>query len=61
MLHMMLPGLVDFVVSCRPRYAMLNPSLVLSKVGIEELRCKVLYMAVSEEVGAISNRNVAKS
>ena len=48
MLHMMLPGLVDFVVSCRPRYAMLNPSLVLSKVGIEELRCKVLWQSLKK-------------
>ena len=60
MLHMILPGLADFVVSCRPRYAMYNPSLVLSKVGITELSCKVLRMLVPEAVGAISGRNVAR-
>ena len=41
MLHMMLPGLVDFVVSCRPSYATYNTLLMLSKVGIEELHYKV--------------------
>ena len=48
MLHMMLPGLVDFVVSCRPRYAMYNTLLALSKVGIEELHCKVLQQTLKQ-------------
>ena len=48
MLHMMLPVLVDFVVSCRPRYATYNTLLTLSKVGIEELHCKVLQQTMKQ-------------